>query len=203
MVTLQDVAKAAGVSIATASWAINDNKDARIPQETRQRVRKVALSLGYRQNALARGLARGQSDSIGFISDGVATSPFAGQVIRGAQDEAWQNGKILLVVDTNGDKRIEKETFAFMMERQVEGIVYSTWVHHAVEPPKELRQVNSVLVNCFDRRRQYPAVVPNEIQGGRSATEILLKAGHRRIAFVNDIDSSPAASRRMSGLNLF
>jgi len=115
MVTLQDVAKAAGVSIATASWAINDNKDARIPQETRQRVRKVAVSLGYRQNALARGLARGQSDSIGFISDGVATSPFAGQVIRGAQDEAWQNGKILLVVDTNGDKRIEKETFAFML----------------------------------------------------------------------------------------
>ncbi|MBI0062067.1 LacI family DNA-binding transcriptional regulator [Bifidobacterium apousia] len=199
MVTLQDVAKAAGVSIATASWAINDSKDARIPQETRQRVRKVAVSLGYRQNALARGLARGQSDSIGFISDGVATSPFAGQVIRGAQAEAWQNGKILLVVDTNGDKRIEKETFAFMMERQVEGIVYSTWVHHAVEPPKELRQVNSVLVNCFDRRRQYPAVVPNEIQGGRSATEILLKAGHRRIAFVNDIDSSPAAIGRLEG----
>lgn len=199
MVTLQDVAKAAGVSIATASWAINDNKDVRIPQETRQRVQRVALSLGYRRNALARGLARGRSDSIGFISDGVATSPFAGQVIRGAQAEAWQNGKILLVVDTNGDKRIEEETFAFMMERQVEGIVYSTWVHHPVEPPKELRQVNSVLVNCFDRCGEYPAVVPDEVQGGRSATEILLKAGHRHIAFLNDVDPSPAAAGRLDG----
>ncbi|MCT6918142.1 MAG: LacI family transcriptional regulator, partial [Bifidobacteriales bacterium] len=99
MVTLQDVAHAAGVSIATASWAVNDNKDVRIPEETKKRVRRIAKSMGYRRNALASGLARGRSDSIGFISDGVATSPFAGQVIRGAQDEAWRNGKILLVVD--------------------------------------------------------------------------------------------------------
>lgn len=100
-VTLQDVAKAAGVSIATASWAVNDNRNVRIPESTRRKVRKAADSLGYHHNALARGLARGCSDIIGFISDGVATSPFAGQVIQGAQDEAWRNGKILLVVNTN------------------------------------------------------------------------------------------------------
>ncbi|AKV55826.1 Transcriptional regulator, LacI family [Bifidobacterium actinocoloniiforme DSM 22766] len=199
MVTLQDVARAAGVSIATASWAVNDNKDVRIPESTRIKVRKVAEELGYRQNALARSLARGRSDLIGFISDGVATSPFAGQVIQGAQDEAWRNGKILLIVDTNGDPLIEQRAFSFMLERRVEGIAYSSWVHHAVKPPEELKQVNSVLINCFDESRRFPAVVPDEVQGGRTATELLLAAGHRRIAFINEKEPSPASVGRLTG----
>lgn len=127
-VTLRDVAEAAGVSIATASWAVNDNRDVQITESTRRKVRRAADELGYHHNALARGLARGRSDIIGFISDGVATSPFAGQVIQGAQDEAWRdeawrNGKILLVVDTDGRKDVERRTFSFMFEHQVEGII--------------------------------------------------------------------------------
>ena len=149
-VTLQDVAKAAGVSIATASWAVNDNRNVRIPESTRRKVRKAADSLGYHHNALARGLARGCSDIIGFISDGVATSPFAGQVIQGAQDEAWRNGKILLVVNTNGKKDVERKTFAFMLEHQVEGVIYSKWVHESITPPSELDKVPAVLVNVAD-----------------------------------------------------
>lgn len=122
-VTLRDVAEAAGVSIATASWAVNDNRDVQITESTRRKVRRAADELGYHHNALARRLARGCSDIIGFISDGVATSPFAGQVIQGAQDEAWRNGKILLVVDTDGRKDVERRTFSFMFEHQVEGII--------------------------------------------------------------------------------
>ena len=100
-VTLRDVAEAAGVSIATASWAVNDNRDVRITESTHRKVRRAADEL----------------------SDGVATSPFAGQVIQGAQDEAWRNGKILLVVDTDGRKDVERRTFSFMFEHQVEGII--------------------------------------------------------------------------------
>lgn len=198
-VTLQDVAKAAGVSIATASWAVNDNKNVRIPEATRRKVRKVADRLGYHSNALARGLARGRSDLIGFVSDGVATSPFAGQVIQGAQDEAWRNGKILLVVDTDGNPTIERKAFAFMLEHQVEGVIYSSWVHRSIVPPAELDRITSVLVNCFDEQGRFPAVVPNELQGGRTATQLLIDAGHRRIAFVNDPPISPASVGRLAG----
>ena len=198
-VTLQDVAKAAGVSIATASWAVNDNRNVRIPESTRRKVRKAADSLGYHHNALARGLARGCSAIIGYISDGVATSPFAGQVIQGAQDEAWRNGKILLVVNTNGKKDVERKTFAFMLEHQVEGVIYSKWVHESITPPSELDKVPAVLVNCYDERGRFPAVVPNEVQGGATATRLLLEAGHRRIAFVNAIAPSPASLGRLEG----
>lgn len=199
MVTLQDIARAAGVSVATASWAINDDPKARIPQATRDRVRRVASELGYRRNALARGLARGHSDLIGFISDGVATSPFAGQVIRGAQDEAWRQGKILLVVDTGGDRKIEERAFEFMLERRVEGLVYSSWVHRRVDAPAGLAGVNAVLVNCYDRLGRLPAVVPDEVGGGLSATRLLLQAGHRRIAFINASARTPASVGRLKG----
>ena len=159
-VTLRDVAEAAGVSIATASWAVNDNRDVQITESTRRKVRRAADELGYHHNALARRLARGCSDIIGFISDGVATSPFAGQVIQGAQDEAWRNGKILLVVDTDGRKDVERRTFSFMFEHQVEGIIYSKWVHGSITPPDELGRMPSVLVNCYDECGRFPAVVP-------------------------------------------
>lgn len=199
-VTLRDVAEAAGVSIATASWAVNDNRDVRITESTRRKVRRAADELGYHHNALARGLARGRSDIIGFISDGVATSPFAGQVIQGAQDEAWRNGKILLVVDTDGRKDVERRTFSFMFEHQVEGIIYSKWVHGSITPPDELGRMPSVLVNCYDECGRFPAVVPDEVQGGATATRLLLEAGHRRIAFVNDAALSPASGWPSCGI---
>lgn len=201
-VTLHDVAKAAGVSIATASWAINDNKKVRIPVETRKKVRKIAEQLGYRPNALAKGLVQGTSAIIGFVTDDVATTPFAGQVIAGAQDEAWRNGRILLIVNTDGKKSVEKTALKMMMEHQVEGIIYSTWYHRHVEPPKSLSEGPSVLVNCFDEKGLYPAVVPDEVQGGRTATKLLVEAGHRRIAFLNTTSPSPARTGRLEGYKL-
>ncbi|MFX3618665.1 MAG: LacI family DNA-binding transcriptional regulator [Sporolactobacillus sp.] len=198
-VTLHDVAKAAGVSIATASWAINDNKNVRIPAETREKVRKVAEQLGYRPNALAKGLAQGISALIGFVTDDVATTPFAGQVIAGAQDEAWRSGRLLLVVNTDGKESVEKTALKMMMEHQVDGIIYSTWYHRHVNPPELLLERPSVLVNCFDEQDLYPAVVPDEVQGGRTATELLIEAGHRRIAFLNTSSPSPARTGRLEG----
>lgn len=73
-----------------------------IPESIRSRARKVAQQFGYRPNALAKGWVSGLSKLIGFISDG---APHAGQVIRGSQDGAWHQGMILLIVDTNGEKR--------------------------------------------------------------------------------------------------
>ena len=84
MVTLQDVAHAAGVSIATASWAVNDSKDVRIPEETKKRVGRIAKS-GVTGGMPWRGAWHGVVRLDRVISDGTATSPFIGQVIHGAQ----------------------------------------------------------------------------------------------------------------------
>jgi len=198
-VTMRQVADAAGVSIATVSHVVNDKKGARIGPGARQRVLEAVRELGYRPNALAKNLSSGSSNFIGLVADAIATTPFAGQIIHGAQDEAWKHGYVLLVANTEGDLAAEEAAISMMLEHKVRGILYSTWYHRSVVAPKALHETEYVLVDCFDEKTPAPAVVPDERQGGRTATRLLLDAGHTRIAFVNTTTPSPAQSGRLQG----
>lgn len=198
-ITMRDVAKAAGVSVATVSVVLNNKPGARIGDDARRRVQEVVAELGYRPNMLAKTLANGTSRFIGLVADAIATTPFAGQIIHGAQDEAWKNGYVLLVANTDGNKAAEDEAIAMMLEHQVQGILYSTWFHREISVPPSLHRTTTVLVDCFASGSGLPAVVPDETQGGRTATEGLLAAGHRRIAFINTTTPSPAQSGRLAG----
>lgn len=198
-VTLREVAEAAGVSTATVSLVVNKKKSARIAEETRQRVKDAIRTLGYRPNAMAKTLVSGTSKFIGLVADGVATTPFAGQIIHGAQDEAWKHGYALLIANTEGNGELEQDAIKMMLEYKVHGILYSTWFHRQTDIPEPLREAEFVLVNCFSTEPGTRAVVPDEAQGGRSATEILLRNGHRRIAFINATIPAPAKDGRLAG----
>ncbi|WP_454697820.1 LacI family DNA-binding transcriptional regulator [Arthrobacter humicola] len=199
-VTLREVAEAAGVSTATVSLVINKKKNARIAEQTRQRVKDAIRQLGYRPNAMAKTLVSGTSRFIGLVADGVATTPFAGQIIHGAQDEAWKHGYALLIANTEGNRDLETDAIAMMLEYKVRGILYSTWFHRPTVVPETLREADFVLVNCFSPEPGAArAVVPDEEQGGKSATEILLRGGHRRIAFINATTPAPARDGRLQG----
>lgn len=198
-VTMRDVAEAAGVSIATVSLVINDKKNARIGDDARGRVREAIKRLGYRPNALAKTLVSGSSKFIGLVADAIATTPFAGQIIHGAQDEAWKHGYVLLVANTDGNDDAEREAIGMMLEHKVRGILYSTWYHRAAVVPEALRETDFVLVDCFSPQSDAPAVVPDEVQGGRTATRLLLDRGHTRIALINTTTPSPAHEGRLLG----
>ena len=198
-VTLRDVAEAAGVSTATVSLVVNKKKAARIAEETRRRVQDAIRTLGYRPNAMAKTLVSGTSRFIGLVADGVATTPFAGQIIHGAQDEAWKHGYALLIANTEGNGELEQDAIQMMLEYKVRGILYSTWFHRQTDIPAPLREAGFVLVNCFSNEPGTRAVVPDEVQGGRSATEILLGHGHRKIAFINATIPAPAKDGRLQG----
>src|SRR5919106_3191837 len=116
--SMRDVARVAGVSQTTVSFVINDVPDAHIPKATRERVWAAVKRLGYRPNAIARGLRRDTTDTIGFVSDAVATTPFAGQMIQGAQDAAWERDKLLMLVTTGGDPAVEVQALAALVDRR-------------------------------------------------------------------------------------
>lgn len=198
-ITLHDVARVAGVSVATVSYVANGRTNVRISDVTRQRVQRAIDELGYRPNALAKNLVKGTSRFIGLVADGVATTPFAGQIIHGAQDEAWRHGFVLLVANTDSDRQVEREAIDMMLDHQVRGILYSTWYHREVALPPGLAAADMVLVNCYAPGSQSRAVVPDEAQGGRTATEQLIQQGHRRIAFINTTWESPARVERLAG----
>ena len=192
-----DVAKLAGVSQTTVSFVINDNPG--IPSETKERVMAAISELGYRPNLTAQSLRTQRSGIIGFVTDEIATTPYAVKIIEGAQDAAWNKGKILILSNTKNDPKLEAATLEMMMDRRVEGIIYATMYHRPVAPPKLLWEIPSVLLDCFVADRSLPSVVPDEVDGGYKATSVLLEKGHQRVGFLNNHDPIPATTARLEG----
>ncbi len=197
--SMKDVAKLAGVSQTTVSFVINNTPDTGIPEKTKQRVWAAINKLGYRPNVLAQSLRMQRSGIIGFVSDKIAITPQAGKIFEGAQDVAWAHGKILLLVNTKNNPELKDAGIDMLLARQVEGIIYGTMFHRSVNPPVSLREVPTVLLDCFAEDRSYPSVVPDEVGAGQKATEILINKGHRRIAFINCTDPVPASLYRLEG----
>ena len=197
--SMKDVAELAGVSRTTVSFVLNDKPHANIPQQTQDRIRAAVKTLGYRPNALARGLRAQRTHTIGFVSDEIGTTPYAGQILQGAQDLAWEHKTLLLSVNTSGQAGLKEAGVNALLERQVDGIIYATMYHREANPPKQIREVPTVLLDCFVKDRSLPSVVPDEINGGYMATKFLLEKGHRQIAFVNDNSTVPAVFGRLAG----
>jgi LacI family transcriptional regulator len=197
--SMKDVARLAGVSQTTVSFVVNNVTDANIAQETQDRVWKAVKKLGYRPNAIARALSAQRTHTIGFISDEVATTPYAGFMIQGAQDLAWQHGNIILLVNTGDNQDMKEASVNIMLDRQVDGIIYATMYHREAHPLEEVRQVPTVLLDCFIADRSLPSIVPDEVAGGREATLHLLKKNHRRIGLILDQADVPAKHGRFQG----
>jgi LacI family transcriptional regulator len=196
--SMYDVARLAGVSQTTVSLVIN-RSDAGISEETQDRVWAAVDELGYRPNMLARGLASSKTYTLGIVSDQIITTPLAVQMIQGAQDCAWESGYILLTINTDGKPEMRDAALQALHDRHVDGIIYATMYHREVKDHKILCEFPSVLLDCFMADKSLPSVVPNEVMGGRVATEYLLEKGHRRIGMLNFADPIPAKFGRLEG----
>jgi LacI family transcriptional regulator len=143
-----------------------------------------------------------RSRLIGFLTDEVATTPHAGDIIRGAEEAAWNNEHILLVVSAGDNQERARAAIDTMLEREVEGIIYAAVYHRPVQLPSNAFEVPTVLANCYIENRSLASVVPNEEGGGYEATKVLLDNGHRKIGFinVNNVDPGiPASLGRLKG----
>lgn len=191
-VGIKDVAKAAGVSIATVSLVLNDKADHRIPERTRERVRQAAREVGYTPNSLARSLRTRRTHTIGLVSDRIATTPYAVRMIAAAEQVAAENAHLIFLVDTDGDLAVSTAAVQTLQDRQVDGLVYACMWHQVLgadQLPPGL-PAGTVFLDARPADGGYPAVVPDDHAGGVAAVEELLGAGHRRIGLV-DIDEEP------------
>lgn len=200
--TMWDVAKLAGVSQAAVSLVLNGAGASRVSAATQDRVRDAVKSLGYRTNATAKALRDGVAELLGFIGDKVASAPFAGKIVEGAQERAWQDGQLMLVVNTGGAEDIEHTAIEQMLSHQVRRFVYASMYNRPVRIPDALRGSDVVVLNAIDPTNTVWSVSPDEVDGGKAATTHLIEAGHRRIAMINieTLESGlPAAVGRYAG----
>lgn len=150
----------------------------RISPDAQRRVHAAADELGYRPNQTARSLRTQITRTIGLISDTIATTQFAGEVIHGALDTALERDYLLLVAETSGDPVAEKKLVDEMLDRQVDAVVYAMMFTKPGTPPDSLAGLPVVMLNGIDDF-DGPRILPDELGGGRTAARALVDAGHR------------------------
>lgn len=196
-VSITDVAKAAGFSIATVSRVLNGT-DYPLADETRYKVLEVAKQLGYRPNLIARSLRTEQTSTIGIIVENIL-SPFIPSIIRGIHDRLKEYDYLSIILNSDYDQAIEADAIERLGMRQIDGIIFveshirsSTEVSALINKPHLFvhRLFNSLGVN---------SVVPDDRYGASLAVRHLVGLGHRRIAFINGPEGWDAAVNRFAG----
>ena len=203
--TLADVAKRAGVSPTAASFVLTGrHEEMRISAQVAERVLEAAQATGYRPNIVSRSLRTGTTHTIGFISDIVAITPFAGNLIKGALEAARDRGYLLLIAETEGDAVLEKQLVETMIDRQVDGIVLAAMYTRKLAIPRALRGHNTLLLNAVPARAgRSISVIPDELEAGRTAARTVLEAGHRDRIYLIGAGPKPAgvaAVERLQGI---
>ncbi len=197
-----DVAARAGVSQATVSLVLNDVQGVRLSTTTRTRVLAAAHELGY--ELVKRGPRRATSDKtvIGMVVDEISTDPWMALAFDGVREKAWEYGLTVTLAVTRGDPEMESQVLGTMSQQPVLGFIYGTILTRRTDPAQTLFDYPSVLLNCYDVKRRLPSIVPGDLLGGRTATDRLLRSGHRRIGLINGQTGIEAASDRLRGYRL-
>jgi len=199
--TQEDVARLAGVSRATVSYVINDQRggNVRISDETRQRVLEVVEQLGYQPNVTARSLRTRRTQLLAVMVPDL-TNPFYPLLIRGAQAAADQQGYQILVYDSNDRPAKEKAFIEGMLRRRVDGVILVAF-HLQAEDVARLTQVGIQVVAVGGRLRTagVDVVATRERLAAHEAMRHLISRGHRRIAHLAGPQDTPPGQVRLQG----
>ncbi len=197
-VRLLDVAVKAGVSPAAASLALNGNAEGNLAPATRDRILAAAEELNYTPNFLAQSLRRQKTQVLGVMTDGIATSPFAGRLLAGALDEATRRGYVLFVADSQNHRGREERAMREFGRRRVDGLIYATMgLQFLAELPTS--ELPLVLANCWAGEDDGVCVIPDDARAGRAAADYLIGLGHGRIAMIAGAGAGSGRPGRAAG----
>jgi LacI family transcriptional regulator len=193
-----EVGRRAGVSQSTVSLVVNNSPS--VAPETRERVNRAIQTLGFRANKSAQSLRGIPSRTIGFLTNQMATSPFAGQTIFGAQQAAWKQGYVLLIVDAGDSAEITESATHILIDNDVAGVIYALMSPKSVYVPAGLNDVPLVIVNAdIAGIERFQRVEAGNFDGGVLAAKTLLAAGHRRILYLAGETWNPVTVDREGG----
>ena len=198
-VTVEDVARAAGVSLMTVSRAINGREG--LGEETRARILALAQEMGYHPSQIARSLATRQTATLGLVVPDVS-NPFFAHIARGAEEAAYESGYSVFLLNSAEDAARERSALNSLWQKEVDGVilcssrlpqddlqVYFDRFPQVVLVNRELEtpQPNVTTINVDDRA------------GAEMAVRHLVEAGRQRIAFIAGPETSISGQRRLEG----
>ena len=195
-VTIEMVARAAGVSLSTVSRILNGTA---VVSETKSRaVEEAIAALGFVANPVARGLAGGRTLSIGVVTQAI-DSPFYGAALRGIEDQLGPEGYSPLFVSGHWDAATEVRCIDVLRSRRVDGIIVLTG---RISDAALKACAKALPVVVTGRTLKAPGLFSlhfDNFEGGRLATQHLIQLGHRRIAFITGDPAHADSIERLRG----
>lgn len=194
--TLSDVAKLAGVSVSTASKALNGRNH--VHSQTRERVFEAAAQLQFSPNSLARGLLAGRSGTVGLLTTDLS-GRFSLPILMGAEDAFGAGQVSVFLCDARGDAIRERHHVQALVSRRVDGLIV---VGSSTDPrPPLADRVDVPVVYAYapSEDPEDQSIVPDNVAAGRMAIEHLIACGRTRIAHISGDRRFSAARDRDVG----
>ena len=190
---MHDVARLAGVSIATVSALINGAP--RVSAVRAQRIRSAMQSLDYHPDQIARSLKVGRTQTIGVVIPDI-TNDFYPAVFRGIEDAARSAGYSVLLCNSNESAEQERVQLSTLFARRVDGVLLACSSGSNIYETPLYRRFPLVFVDRIPQGITHGAVCTDNVEAGLIATEHLIGLGHRRIALLaGDLKLTPHAER--------
>jgi LacI family transcriptional regulator len=180
--SITDVAREAGVSIATVSRVLNDIDV--VNEDTKKKVVDAIKKLGYRPNIVARSLKTQKTKTIGILLPDISNQ-FYPEIVRGAEDVSNIYDYNIILCNSDLDIEKEKEYLRVLSEKMVDGVIYmsSSLNEEILELINELN-LKTVLVETKDKDGALPSVTIDNVKACYDSTKLLIDKGIREIAFI-------------------
>ncbi|WP_053218880.1 catabolite control protein A [Virgibacillus senegalensis] len=196
-ITIYDVAREANVSMATVSRVVNGNPN--VKPATRKKVLNTIERLGYRPNAVARGLASKKTTTVGAIIPDISSIFFA-ELARGIEDIATMYNYNIILSNSDQNKEKELHLINTMLEKQVDGIVFmggKITDEHVQQ--FQTSPVPVALAATIDESQKTPSVNIDYEQAAYEATALLLEHGNEHPAFVSAQEETEINNQKFNG----
>lgn len=181
-VTIYDVAREAGVSMATVSRVVNGNPN--VKPSTRKKVSDVIKKLSYRPNAVARGLASKKTTTVGVIIPDV-TNLYFSSIARGVDDIASMYNYNIILTNSDGDPNKETRVLNTVLAQQVDGVIFmGHYLSDDMRKEIDLTDTPIVLAGTIDDQGKLPSIVINYEQASTDMTQLFIDNGHEKIALL-------------------
>jgi len=199
MVSLKDISKACGVSIATVSKALNDHSD--ISKETKERIRAVADELGYHPNAAAQALKTNRSNNIGVLfvdeANSGLTHDYFSHVLDSFKKKAEQEGFDITFINADKTRTNNMSYLSHAIYRGFDGVVIAC-VEFSDPEVTELINSNIPVVTIDHSFYNRISIVSDNIKGIRDLVTYIYEQGHRKIAYIHGREDTAVTQSRLS-----
>ncbi|AZF05458.1 LacI family DNA-binding transcriptional regulator [Pseudomonas sp. R5-89-07] len=195
MVTMDDVARSAGVSTSTVSHVLNGTR--KVSPATVQAVQRAIQALGYTPNTLARSLARSSTSTIGVAISALSNHYFS-ETVHAIETECARHGYMMLFVDTHDDPEQELRVVTALHHRRVDGIVLAPSNGSRALEYLRANEIPAVLVDRM-MSEQFDQVGVENSQATQALIAHLIAHGHRRIGFIAGRSGFSTTHERVAG----